>query len=220
MKHSNVSKPAAKRALSILGIALLALPGLFAADSLSEPDRQEGLAQLARTRDALVAATNRLSEAQWKFKPAPDRWSIAEILEHIGVTEDFLFEMTSNKVMQAPAGSPDRDLKRLDALVLKAIADRSTRVQAPEPVRPQGGKEPKELLDHFLASRARTELFLKSTPGLRDHVMVSPLGQPLDAYQWLLYISAHADRHTKQILEVKTDPGFPKKQQLGEGFAE
>jgi hypothetical protein len=59
--------------------------------------------------------------------------------------------------------------------------------------------------------RERTMEFLTSTPGLRDHVMDSPLGQPLDAYEWLLFISAHSERHTKQILEVKADPGFPKK---------
>jgi hypothetical protein len=39
----------------------------------------------------------------------------------------------------------------------------------------------------------------------------SPVGQPLDAYQWVLYLSAHSERHTKQILEVKADPSFPKK---------
>jgi hypothetical protein len=38
----------------------------------------------------------------------------------------------------------------------------------------------------------------------------SPLRQPLDAYQFLLFISAHSDRHTKQMLEVKADPNFPK----------
>jgi hypothetical protein len=66
-------------------------------------------------------------------------------------------------------------------------------------------------VDHFLKSRERTVQFLQSTPGLRDHVVDSPLGQPLDAYQWLLFISAHSERHTKQILEVKADPNFPKK---------
>jgi hypothetical protein len=45
---------------------------------------------------------------------------------------------------------------------------------------------------------------------LREHVTDSPLGQPLDAYQWLLFISAHSERHTKQILEVRGDPNFPK----------
>lgn len=51
---------------------------------------------------------------------------------------------------------------------------------------------------------------MKATPGLRDHATDSPMGQPLDAYEWLLFIGAHSERHTKQILEVKADPNFPK----------
>jgi hypothetical protein len=34
---------------------------------------------------------------------------------------------------------------------------------------------------------------------------------PLDAYQWLLLISGHTERHLAQILEVKADPNFPRR---------
>lgn len=195
----------------LLGAALTAmlLPAP-AASSLSNADRQEGLAQLERTRKGIVDATKGLSEAQWNFKPAPDRWSVAEVLEHIAVTEDFLFESTSQKVMQAPAGKPDRDYKAVDKKVLTMIADRSQRAQAPKEVQPSGRWSPKDALEHFLKTRARTTEFLKTTPGLRDHVTDSPIGESLDAYQWLLFISAHSERHTKQMLEVKADPNFPK----------
>jgi hypothetical protein len=191
-------------------LAVLALSAFAAATTLTEAEKKEGLAHLDRTRAALLEATKGLSETQWKFKPGPDRWSVAEVLEHIVVTEGFLLENTAQKVMQAPAGKADRDYKSTDKMVLSAIADRTQRAQAPEPVQPAGRWSPQETLDHFLESRERTIEFLKSTPGLRDHVVDSPLGQPLDAYQWLLYVSAHSERHTKQILEVKADPNFPK----------
>jgi len=45
---------------------------------------------------------------------------------------------------------------------------------------------------------------------LRDHMGPHPVLGPLDAYQWILLISAHSERHTKQIEEVKADPNFPK----------
>ena len=60
-------------------------------------------------------------------------------------------------------------------------------------------------------SRGKTIAYLEATPDLRAHVVDSPIGQPLDAYEWLLFIAAHSERHTKQILEVKADPNFPKK---------
>jgi hypothetical protein len=54
------------------------------------------------------------------------------------------------------------------------------------------------------------------TPWLGPHIpqrltpWLGPLGKKLDPYQWLLFIAAHSERHTKQMLEVKADPGFPK----------
>jgi hypothetical protein len=187
-----------------------ALGGFASAFTLTEADKKEGLAQLERTRFAVIEATKGLSDAQWKFKPAPDRWSVVEVLEHIAVTEDFLRNMVTTKVMQAPAGKPDRDFKSTDTFVVSGVADRTQRVQAPQEVAPTGRWSPQEALDRFQKSREATVAYLKSTPGLRDHVVDSPLGRPLDAYQWLLFISAHSERHTKQILEVKAHPNFPK----------
>ena len=51
----------------------------------------------------------------------------------------------------------------------------------------------------------------QNTPDLREHVTDSPLGMKLDAYQWVLFLAAHSERHLKQLLEVKADPNFPKK---------
>ena len=45
---------------------------------------------------------------------------------------------------------------------------------------------------------------------LRDHFGPHPMLGTMDAYQWILLISAHSERHTKQIEEVKADPNFPK----------
>ena len=75
---------------------------------------------------------------------------------------------------------------------------------------PTGRSTPAEALARFQKSRTKTIEYLQSTPDLRQHVVDSPLGQPLDAYEWLLFIGAHSERHTKQILEVKADPNFPK----------
>jgi len=41
--------------------------------------------------------------------------------------------------------------------------------------------------------------------------MDSPIGGKWDAYEFILMIAAHSERHTKQIEEVKTNPGYPAK---------
>jgi len=191
--------------------ALLVLSAAAYSQTLTQADRDKGAQYLQQTRDGVVAATKGLSEAQLKFKPAPDRWSVAETLEHIALAEDFIFQSVTDKIMKSPAGPADRDTVKIDALILSAVPDRSQKRQAPGPLVPTGRWTPADTLDHFLASRAKTIEFLQSTPDLRAHVSSeNPFQQPLDAYDWLLFISAHSERHTKQILEVKADPNFPK----------
>ncbi len=196
--------------VSLYFCALLLLGTIAFGQSLTQADREKGVRYLEQTRDGVVAATKGLSEAQMKFKPAPDRWSVAETLEHIALAEDFLMQNVTEKVMKAPAGPADRDTAQIDAMVLAMVPDRSHKAQAPPELVPTGRWSPSETLDHFLKSRARTIAFMKSTPDLRQHVTNSPIGQPLDAYEWLLFIAAHSERHTKQIDEVKVDPNFPK----------
>jgi hypothetical protein len=191
-------------------VVVLLLGAASFAQTLTPADRVKGMQYLQQTRDGVADAVKGLSEAQLKFKPAPDRWSVAETLEHIALAEDFLFQNVTGKIMKAPAGPAGRDTAKIDGMVLAMIPDRSHKAQAPPPLVPTGRWTPADTLDHFLKSRARTIAFLEATPDLREHVADSPLGQPLDAYEWLLFIAAHSDRHTKQMLEVKADPNFPK----------
>jgi DinB superfamily len=196
---------------SLLLTVLLVLASTTFAQTLSPADRDRAVQYLEQTRDGVVAATKGLSDAQWNFKAAPDRWSVAETLEHITLAEDFLLANVKNNVMKAPAGAADRDTAKTDAFVLAAIPDRSHKAQAPPELVPKGRWTPAETLNHFLKSRAETIAFLQSTPDLRQHVADTPFGQKFDAYEWLLFISAHSERHTKQIVEVKSAPNFPGK---------
>lgn len=196
--------------LSLSFCALLILAATSVGQSLTQAERDRGIHYLEQTRDGVIAATKGLSEAQMKFKPAPDRWSIAEVLEHIATVEDALFQNVTEKVMKAPAGQSTRDTAKTDAAIMAMLPDRSHKVKAPPEFVPTGRWTPAESLDHFQQSRAKTISYLESTQGLRDHVVDSPLGQPLDAYEWLLFMAGHSERHTKQIEEVKADPNFPK----------
>jgi DinB superfamily len=191
---------------------VLVLAGVFAsAQELSQADRDKGVQYLEQTRDGVVASVQGLSDAQLHFKAGPDRWSIAECLEHIALAEDFLFMNVEQNVMRAGPGAPNRDTAKIDAAVLAMVPDRSHKAQAPPQLVPTGRWTPDEALKHFLASREKTTEFMKTEPGLRAHaVEMPPIGQQLDGYEWLLFIAAHSKRHTEQIEEVKADPNFPK----------
>ena len=179
--------------------------------NLSAEDREKAIKYLEKTRAGVLQATKALSAAQWNFKPAPERWSVAEVTEHIAAAEDSLRELIQDKVMKAPPRDDAADVKAIDGFVLQAIPDRTKKAQAPEPLRPTNRYgSPKESLKHFRESRAKTIELLKKSEELRQHALESPLGKKLDGYQWVLFIAAHSERHTKQINEVKADPSFPK----------
>lgn len=181
------------------------------AASLTQTDRDKAMAYLEKTRQGVVDATKGLSPAQWNFKSAPDRWSVAEVTEHIALAEDLMRMLVTNKVMRAGPRQQPVDLAQLDEMVITMVPDRSKKRQAPDPLKPTNHfGSPEASLKHFMESRTTTEDFLKNTPDLREHAELSPLGKDLDAYEWILFIGAHSERHTKQILEVKADPNFPK----------
>jgi hypothetical protein len=203
------------RTKSVAGllIALLLLAGaaIASAQEVTQAEKDHAVQYLESTKKGVLEATKGLSEAQWNFKPAPDRWSVAQVMEHIAAAEDFLLALDKEKVMTAPAGEVGRDVKKTDEAVLAMVPDRTHKAQAPEPLVPTNRfGSPEGSIKHFVASRVTTEDFLKSTAGMRDHVMESPMGK-LDAYEFVLLVAAHSERHTKQINEVKADPNFPKK---------
>ena len=194
-----------------IGLLVITLAAAASAQEVSQAEKDRALQYLESTKKNVLEATKGLSEAQWNFKPAPDRWSVAQVMEHIAAAEDFLRDTTKEKVMTAPAGEAGRDSKKTDEAVLMMVPDRTHKAQAPEPLVPSNRfGSPEGSVKHFSESRSATEDFLKSTGGLRDHVMDSPMGK-LDGYEFVLFIAAHSERHTKQINEVKADPNFPKK---------
>ncbi len=195
-----------------VGAALTFAAANVRAQETTQADKDKALAYLESTKKGVLDATKGLSEAQWNFKPASDRWSVAECVEHIAAAEDFIRGMAVDKVMKAPA-APGRDTAKIDAGIVAMIPDRSQKAQAPDELKPTNRfGSPEGSLKHFVESRTATENFLKDTPDLRAHAVDSPIGGPkLDAYEWVLFVSAHSQRHTKQIEEVRANENFPKK---------
>jgi hypothetical protein len=199
-----------KRNLRVL-VVILSLAASAWAQSLTQADRDRAVKYLESTRQGVQDATAGLSQAQWNFKPAPDKWSVAEVTEHIAAAEDFLRGMVAEQVMKAPPRPAGEDVKAIDEMVLTAIPDRSHKAQAPEPLKPTNRfGSPETSLKHFAESLQLSLDFLMKHDDLRDHASDSPLGKKLDAYEWILFVAAHSERHTKQINEVKADPNFPK----------
>lgn len=197
-----------KRGLVMIILILCAL-GAFAADA-EKTDTQKMAAELERTEAKFLSSIKGLSQAQWNYKPAPDRWSIAECAEHIAASEPLIRGMIV-KVMEKEA-TPEmiKEGIRKDETVSKGITDRSKKFKAPEPLVPTNRfGTPEAAIEAFKKERAET-IKLAASGDLRTHADKHFLFGPLDAYGWFLFESGHSERHTAQIEEVKADPNFPK----------
>jgi hypothetical protein len=149
--------------------------------------------------------------------PLRTRWSIAEILEHMVIVHERVLGRVREQVPQAPAPPADRDYRKLDAIVIEKIPDRSTKAKAPDFIHPTGQRTLPEALDRLFRDYERLSDFVESTPGLRDHILDAPplrvvtngAYDSMDGYQWALTAAAHDQRHVGQILEVKGDANYP-----------
>ena len=181
--------------------------------TLSPEEREFALKNLQTTHDKFLQSIAGLSQKQWTFKPGPDRWSVAEVAEHITVSESTILGLIQKQVMASPAAPDKREqVKGKDEMILQRMPDRSHKAQAPEFLRPTG-RWPTEadVTKAFEESHKVTMDYVRTTnDDLRDHFFDHPVFGTMDGYQWLLLLSSHSARHTAQIEEVKADPNFPK----------
>jgi hypothetical protein len=170
---------------------------------------------LMQTRDVLLESLTGLSAAQWQFKPAPDRWSVAEVLEHIILVETAILSNV-RATIEAPLAPLEWEPSQLDDFILNEVprrtryADRQgpPKFTAAPPLCPAGRWSTTEAVAIFLDRREQNLQML--TPALlRGRVILHPALGPWDGYQWLLAAGSHCSRHTSQIREVKEEPDFP-----------
>jgi len=164
------------------------------------------------TRKTIEDHINGLSKEQMSFKPAPNRWSVSQCLEHIIKTEKLLFGMTKTTLNSDPNPERKSEIKMSDEDLIAGITDRSSKAQASESLMPNGTYEsPEAALEAFDEQRDEIMDFIneQTEEDLRNHISDSPFG-PVDGYQSLLFIAGHTARHTLQIEEVIQDANFPK----------
>jgi hypothetical protein len=116
----------------------------------------------------------------------------------------------------APISQPDRDaliqdLERSRMVLLDASADVKTDARVPAAIEPTGKVVPKaQAIQDFEAARVRSLQYVRTTQDpLREHGAGTP-PQITTAYQLVLMMSGHTERHTAQLLEVKASAGYPK----------
>ena len=191
---------------------LFALPLAAADPHMTDAERTKVLGWLDASRREFLAAIDHVSDAQWKWKPAPERWSVGEVAEHVVLAEAGQF--ANVKKALAADVSADWELKTRGKteMIEMVMAPRMGKATSPEPLVPGGKMTRAQVLERFEAQRLEMVKFARETTAtLKEHLAPHPMPvfDPLNAYQWLIYAPLHTQRHVKQILEVKATAGYP-----------
>src|SRR5712692_7502517 len=95
--------------LTVVAFLLIAATASLAqtTTTLTPEEREAAVKHLQTTHDAFLQSISGLSEKQWRFKPAPDRWSVAEVAEHITVSESAILGLVQKQFLASPA-APDK----------------------------------------------------------------------------------------------------------------
>jgi len=168
---------------------------------MDRDEREQLLTALESGSRALMDALSGISEEAARRSPGDGSWSVLECVEHLGVTEDYLFSLILNA--QALAAAVVNSAR--EAAILQRGPDRTRRVQAPDAARPTGRFITlADAAQHFAASRARTVEFVRRCTGdLRAQSMKHPVLGEVNCYENLLLMAIHPQRHAKQIEEIK-----------------
>ena len=195
-------------------LSLISCFGLYASDThMTTEERTKVLHWLEESHQEFLASIDGVSEEQWKWKPAPERWSVGETAEHIVLAEALLFDSVK-KAMSSPANPAwEEETKGKTEFIVQVMAPRLGKAQAPEPIVPRNGLTQAQVKERFEQQRAEIVKFATDTNlALKEHTVVHPFPVfgTLNAYQWLIYVPLHTERHDKQIAEVKATAGYPK----------
>src|SRR5215470_14152323 len=164
-------------------------------------EKQKLLSDLEQGRKVLLDALTDVSEDLAARAPAPGRWSVLECVEHLTVSEDYLFgQMMASHLSETPMINEKRE-----AMIGVVGLDRNRKMQSPDIGMPSGRFSTlAAALNHFQTTHERTIKFVETChEDLRCKITSHPIIGTVNCYEMLLMIAVHPFRHAKQIEEIK-----------------
>jgi len=160
---------------------------------------ESAVANLERSRDALLDRCAGIAHAAWSAAPAGGGWSPEQVLEHLVIVERRSLGLLE-KMLTEPAEPDWAERSAPQEAVLPATAVPSVKVAAPAPLLPQGGRSREDLVSDFQAARGALIAFARR-PGqaLKEHTRNHPVVGCVNGLQWLHLAAFHTDRHRAQI---------------------
>ncbi|MDQ6829897.1 MAG: DinB family protein [Gemmatimonadota bacterium] len=171
------------------------------------PRIREVVDHLDARRTELRSAVDEVPITLRAIRPAPDRWSVSDVLEHLAIIDGRVAMMFTAKVDAARAGGLAAELDTtpiMPTFDFSILLDRTRAVAAPPQLHPRQDRDPAAAWSALESARAQ----LRSAVLAADGLALATLSQPhpvlgvLNLYQWIASVGSHEARHTAQIREI------------------
>jgi len=185
-------------------------------------NQAEQLSALVAAADAIADETltgfGDLSAAQLNWKPAADRWSVAQCFDHLLTANAAYFPIFDQVLSGQNKSTFWASLPWLPGvwgkMLIKSVSPESARkLKAPKIFRPSSSSVDAAIIRRFVDQQHQVVEYMKATEGLNleKTIIPSPVTglitySVMDAYR---IIVAHERRHFLQARRVTEAQGFP-----------
>ena len=171
------------------------------------PHALDVFSRLDTARAALRAAVDQVPPALRQQRPGPDRWSAAEVVEHISIVERMFGGRVTEAIVTAhttglAAEAGDR-LPLPDAIEMR-MADRVNKRTAVEAAQPTGTLDAAAAWQALESGHDRLRQAVAGAEGLAlsEVMLTHPFFGEMSVYQFVELMAAHEMRHAEQIAEI------------------
>ena len=184
--------------------------------------QDQWLAELDQVERAVQRELQPLSEAQFAWKPGPNRWSIGECLDHLGITAGLMLGRVRPAIEHSLNRSREEDHSvpykygMVGGWFVRSMERPGKRAMpSPENFHPSARVTRARALESFTAAHRDLRVAIEKSRGLALDKIKAPSSAKgagwlrLNVAAWLAASLAHARRHLAQAERVRQSPGFP-----------
>ncbi|CAN5586252.1 hypothetical protein BH20ACI4_BH20ACI4_17880 [soil metagenome] len=156
-----------------------------------------------KIRAGLLATIGEISDEQATALPDGEKWTIAQIVEHIAIVQNGMTRISAKLLNEAKANGKTSDgtVRISDDFSQKAAGARAQKFEAPDRVRPTGNQTIAESIEKLKESEKGLKDLqpMFETVECSDHKFPHPAFGDLTAHEWLALVGGHEFRHLEQI---------------------
>jgi hypothetical protein len=160
---------------------------------------------LLESSKQLISEVKKLNDEEINEKPAPDKWSIAQICHHLYLSEDLFTKSIVN-------GLNGKEYESVSHKPIHLASDRSQKFESPEIAKPSEDPLNVEIILKFLSQSRENLLNVLRTIDDRSILSKRAANHPafgeLSLEQWIELLYLHEQRHIEQIKDIKLSKSY------------